>query len=176
MQVAITEKISTNKIGKYMQRIVKLVALLALTGCASLSGEKSQPVTVQTRHENEVVEGIGCTLHNDAGTWFLTSPASVTIHKSAGELVVDCKSDRIVGNATVGSKVNSAYLSNFLILFGIGYIIDRLTGAGFDYPTSITVMLNPIDEIGNSATSTAPAFANISVALVPFATENNAKE
>ena len=158
-----------------MQRIVKLAALFVLTACASLTEGKFQPVTVQTSHENEVVEGIGCTLHNDAGTWFLTSPASVTVHKSDDDLVVDCKIDHIVGYESVESKANGAYLSNFLILFGIGYIIDRFTGAGFDYPASVTVTLYPIDEVGSPATSTAPASANTTVAVVPIATENNAK-
>jgi hypothetical protein len=145
-----------------MRKLAYLFALLGISGCASISGGKMQPVTVQTSHDNIEVAGIRCTLQNDVGTWTLTSPASEIIHKSTEELVVDCKNDRIAGTTTAGSKVNGAYLSNFLFLFGVGYIIDRFTGAGFDYPATINVTLHQIDQVGNQV---APTPANTAVAV-----------
>jgi hypothetical protein len=135
-----------NKIEEAMKKFVTFVALMVLTGCASLTMDRQQPFTVQTNHEDAEVTGIACAMQNDEGTWFVTSPASATVHKSAGDLIVDCKNDRIAGNAIVSSTVNAAYLTNFLFLFGIGYIVDRYTGAGFDYPTTIVVKLNPMKQ------------------------------
>lgn len=135
-----------SKIEETMKKILTLVALIVLTGCASLTMDRQQPFTVQTNHDDAKVTGIACAMHNDEGTWFVTSPASATIRKSAGDLVVDCKNDHIAGNARVSSAVNAAYLTNFLFLFGIGYIVDRYTGAGFDYPTTIVVKLIPMKQ------------------------------
>jgi len=130
-----------------MQRLVAIAALMAMTGCASITGSKLQPVSVQTVLESKEVTGVGCTLTNDAGKWFVTSPGSVTINKSTGDLAVDCrKDDALVGNSIVVSKSNGAVWGNILAGGGIGYIVDRQTGAGFDYPPTITVMLRKIGE------------------------------
>ncbi len=129
-------------------------AALALTGCASIAGQKMQPMTVMTVHDNQEVAGIGCTLTNDEGSWFLTSPGSVTVHKSTGDLAITCKKDALAGNAMIVSKSNTAVWGNILIGGGIGYIIDRNTGAGFDYPNTVTIMLR---QLGDKPAAPAPA-------------------
>jgi hypothetical protein len=125
-----------------MKTTLSLAALLILTGCASIAGSKMQPVSLQTMHDAHEVTGAACTLVSDAGQWFVTTPGSVTIQKSTGDLAVNCVKDvDLVGQATVVSKSNTAVWGNILLGGGIGYIIDRNTGAGFDYPTLITVPL-----------------------------------
>lgn len=133
-----------------MYKLLAVASLVALTGCASIVGEKLQPVSVQTVQDNKEVAGVGCTLMNDAGTWFVTTPGSVTIHKSTGDLAVDCTKDGgVAGHETVVSKSNGAVWGNIIAGGGIGYIIDRNTGAGFDYPNIITVVLHKIgDAVG----------------------------
>lgn len=142
-----------------MYKLSAIMLLLIITGCASVSGEKLQPVTVQTIHDNKEVSGIGCTLTNDAGSWFVTSPGSVTVHKSTGDLAIDCKKDEMAGHETLVSKSNGAVWGNLLIGGGIGYIIDRNTGAGFDYPSTITVMLRKIGEAVGLETKPAATIA-----------------
>jgi len=123
-------------------------------------GEKLQPVSVQTIQDNKEVAGVGCTLMNDAGKWFVTTPGSVTIHKSTGDLAVDCSKDgNTAGHETVVSKSNGAVWGNIIAGGGVGYIIDRNTGAGFDYPNSITVVLRKIGETVGLATPTASPVA-----------------
>lgn len=131
-----------------MKRILALLGVAAVTGCASVAGEKMQPVSVTTIFDNKEIAGLGCTLTNDAGSWFLTSPASVTVHKSTGDLAIDCKKDSYAGNATAVSKSNGAVWGNILLGGGIGYIVDRNTGAGFDYPPTIVVTLRQLDTAG----------------------------
>lgn len=136
-----------------MYKVLVSASLLAITGCASVSGSKLQPVSVQTVQDNKEVAGIGCTLTNDAGKWFVTTPGSVTINKSTGDLAVDCVKDvTLVGHETIVSKSNGAVWGNILLGGGIGYIVDRNTGAGFDYPNSITVMLRRVGEAVSLAT------------------------
>jgi hypothetical protein len=141
---------------------MKLLALtaiiLTLTGCASITGSKLQPLSVQTVHDGKEVSGVGCTLTNDAGKWFVTSPGSVTVQKSTGDMAVDCAKDDLKGHENVVSKSNGAVWGNIIAGGGIGYIVDRNTGAGFDYPNSITVVLNRIAAaVGLVPSSTTPA-------------------
>jgi len=131
-----------------MLKLVVLASAIAMTGCASITGSKLQPVSVQTVHDGKEVSGVGCTLTNDAGKWFVTTPGSVTIQKSTADLAVDCKKDGgLSGQETVVSKANGSVWGNILAGGGIGYVIDRNTGAGFDYPNTITVMLKKLGEV-----------------------------
>ena len=107
---------------------------------------------------------------NDAGKWFVTTPGSVTVHKSTGDLPVDCKSDdALVGHETLVSKTNGAVWGNILVGGGIGYIVDRNTGAGFDYPTTIAVALRKIGGSNGSTDPVVPPAAPASAASVPTA-------
>lgn len=131
-----------------------LLSLLAVTGCASITGSKLQPVSVQTIEDNKEVAGAGCTLTNDAGKWFITTPGSVTIQKSTGDLSVDCSKDKTdSGHENVVSKANGGAWGNILLGGPIGYVVDRSNGAGFDYPNTITVVLHKIGEAIGLTTS-----------------------
>ena len=92
------------------------------------------------------MSGVGCTLTNDAGKWFVTTPGTVTVQKSTGDMAVECKKDSLSGTETVVSKSNGGVWGNILAGGPIGYVVDRNTGAGFDYPNSITVALRLISE------------------------------
>lgn len=144
-----------------MKSLIAATALLALTGCASITGSKLQPISVQTMLEGKEVAGVTCTLTNDAGKWFVTTPGSVTVQKSTGDMAVDCAKDELKGHDNLVSKNNGAVWGNILAGGGIGYIIDRNTGAGFDYPNSLTVVLSRIaDALGLSPASSAQAKPN----------------
>lgn len=131
--------------------------LLALTGCASITGSKLQPLSVQTIQDGKEVAGVGCTLTNDAGKWFVTTPGSVTVQKSTGDMAVDCTKEELRGHENLVSKSNGAVWGNIIVGGGIGYIVDRNTGAGFDYPNNVTVILNRMAAaIGLSTSSATP--------------------
>ena len=132
--------------------INNLVAMLVaavitlLSGCASIAGEKTQPITFKTIRDNTEVAGVGCKMTNDAGSWFVTTPGSVTVHKSTGDMAVDCKKEDLFGHETLISKSNGAVWGNILAGGGIGYVIDRNTGAGFNYPDTVTINLDKVGE------------------------------
>lgn len=131
--------------------------LVALTGCASVTGSKLQPLSVQTIQDGKEVAGVGCTLTNDAGKWFVTTPGSVTVQKSTGDMAVDCTKEELRGHENLVSKSNGAVWGNIILGGGIGYIIDRNTGAGFDYPTNVTVVLSKVaTALGLTTSSAAP--------------------
>lgn len=125
-----------------MKKLLSIATVLVLTGCASVTGSKLQPLSVQTIQDGKEVSGVGCTLTNDAGKWFVTTPGSVTVQKSTGDMAVDCTKDDLKGRENLVSKSNGAVWGNIILGGGIGYIVDRNTGAGFDYPNTVTVILS----------------------------------
>jgi hypothetical protein len=144
-----------------MKTVIVATLVVALTGCASITGSKLQPISVQTVQDGKEVSGVGCILTNDAGKWFVSTPGSVTVQKSTGDMVVDCTKDDLKGREVLVSKSNGAVWGNIIAGGGIGYIIDRNTGAGFDYPNIVTVVLNKMAAAmgltSNPAPGTAPA-------------------
>lgn len=136
---------------------LKLVAALAIVatlgGCATISESNQQVLMVRTIQDNREVTGVGCVLTNDAGRWFVTTPGRVAVQKSAGNLWVDCKKGAVsAGQDVVASKANTSAVVGNVVTAGLGYLLDKRTGAGFDYPDTLTVMLR---RTGRSADSDA---------------------
>ncbi|NHZ37402.1 hypothetical protein [Massilia rubra] len=120
-----------------------LALLAALGGCATISESNQQTLMLHTILDNREVGGAGCVLTNDKGRWFVTSPGHVTVQKSAGNLFIDCRKDGVgAGQDRVASSANaSATVGNAVLTAGLGYLLDKRTGAGFDYPETLTVLM-----------------------------------
>jgi hypothetical protein len=119
------------------------LTLLALVGCASITGSKNQPISITPVCEGVVVSNASCTLMNDKGTWYVQTPGSVMIQKAYGDLSVTCKKETAVGTGAFQSKSNGGVWGNVLAGGIIGYAVDASSGAGFDYPPTMTVVLSP---------------------------------
>jgi hypothetical protein len=114
--------------------------ILSLTGCASITNTKLQPVSVNTIYKGDDIEGAKCGLINDKGNWYVTTPGSVTIQKSYGDMTITCKKKGYkTGITSVTSRSNGGVWGNVLAGGLIGYAVDASSGAGFDYPTNINV-------------------------------------
>lgn len=122
--------------------VLVFVALLG-TGCASIVTGHNQSVSVETRgKQGESVASANCKLTNDKGTWFVTSPGSVSVRRSYADLLVNCeKTDQQPGVASVKSSTKAMAFGN--IIFGgvIGAGVDIASGAAYDYPILITVLM-----------------------------------
>lgn len=124
-----------------------LLALVAITmlgsGCASIVTGHNQSVSVETRSkQGQAVSGANCKLSNDKGTWFATSPGSVSVRRSFDDLSVTCeKESQESGLASVKSSTKAMAFGN--IIFGglIGAGVDVASGAAYDYPTLITIVM-----------------------------------
>ena len=118
--------------------------LLALaSGCATLGDSTRQQLEVHAILDNREVAGVGCVLENDVGRWFVVAPGRVTIERSSKPLAIDCRRQG-VGSASeqVGSRYDTDKLiGNALISAGLGYYVDRHSGAGFSYPATLTVIM-----------------------------------
>jgi hypothetical protein len=130
--------------GTIMKRLILITALAVLSGCASIVDGSSQSLSVKTANNGEDLPGSHCELSNNKGTWYVTTPGSVTIHRSYEDLNVKCEHDGYLATAsTTSSSTKGVAFGN--ILFGglIGTGVDMSTGAAYDYPSPIVVPLQP---------------------------------
>lgn len=128
-------------------RIAALLALAAIAGCATLTENTEQSVLVQTVLDHRQIAGVGCVLSNDVGKWFVTTPARISLRKSASPLRIDCKQEGMGwAYEKVDSKANSSLWGNLVLTAGVGYFVDKNTGAGYEYPATLTVLMRPAIE------------------------------
>jgi len=120
-----------------------VLGLGLLGGCASISGTQKQPVSVETRDPNGAeVRRAECRLNNDKGQWYVSTPGSVMVARSSGDLLVMCeKENHETGYATVVSSVKGTMFGN--IIFGgvVGAAVDHAQGSGYEYPGFIPVVM-----------------------------------
>jgi hypothetical protein len=111
---------------------------IVLSGCATIVDGSTQSVSVTT----SPTEGAACTLTNSEGTWFLTSPGSVQVHKTKNDLTVTCTKDGFQpGSQVAVSKFGGATFGNIVAGGGIGAIVDAASGANYYYDSPVTVPL-----------------------------------
>jgi hypothetical protein len=118
---------------------------IALGGCATLTDSPQQQLELHTILDNREVAGVGCVLSNDAGRWFVMAPGRVTIERSAAPLAVDCARHGVGSSRElVDSRFDTGKLiGNVVVSGGLGYLVDRHSGAGFAYPATLTVIMRP---------------------------------
>jgi len=122
-----------------------LICLVSLTNCASIVDGSRQSVSVKTVSAHGDIPGASCQLDSNKGTWFIITPGSVTVQRSADALNAKCTKDGYLpGVTTIKSSTKATAFGN--IIFGglIGAGIDMSTGAAYDYPALITVPMEPV--------------------------------
>lgn len=160
-----------------MRRLLTLTLAAALavlaTGCASVTGSSNQSVSLQTRdHDGEEVEDAKCELSNDKGKWFVTTPGSVVIQKSNQDMQILCKKPgHETGRQAVVSETKGSMYGNVILGGGIGALVDHSTGAAYEYPNFIRVVMRPLGkkDTAGTANPAAPKPAEAVVALAPQA-------
>jgi hypothetical protein len=137
-----------------IQTVVAIAAMgAALSGCATIVDGSKQSVSVST----SPVQGAACVLHNSEGTWYLTSPGSVEVHKTKNDLDVTCTKDGYQpGKQVATSKFGGATFGNILAGGVIGVGIDAASGANYYYDNPLTVPLGTPTVTPASATMPAP--------------------
>ena len=122
--------------------ISSALALGGQGGCASITGNTTQPVTVTAVCEGAIVAAVPCILLNDKGRWEIITPQAALVRKSYGDLSVACRKGESSGTASLMSKPNSGVWGNVLAGGLIGYAVDSANGAGFNYPAETAVVLS----------------------------------
>lgn len=116
--------------------IIAMLALLGLTGCATLTEDAMTPVSFAF---SDGTEG-DCTLQNKRGVWQAHIPSVVSIRKSDDVLKYECKSED--GRKAVGvieSEMGAKIIASAVFLdFGI---TDAITDKHRKYPASYVIPL-----------------------------------
>lgn len=150
-----------------------VMALVALSGCASITGTTNQSVSIQTFQDSGAeVPGAVCELNNNKGKWYITTPGSTMITRSNDDMQVICKkAGQESGQAAVVSAIKGSMFGNILFGGGIGAIIDHNSGAAYEYPAFFRVVMGKTVRIEPEAepqgTATAPAPSNVAAQPPP---------
>jgi hypothetical protein len=172
---------------RFIAALAALAALALTSGCATVTGSTAQSINVDTRTQaQESVAGASCRLTNSKGTWFLTSPGTATITRSNDALNITCdKEGHASGSVVAESATRPAMWGNAIAGGVIGAAIDHSSGAAYEYPASIRVLMGQTlkadapavwsgpgnDPAISAKTSSAPSAALRDVHAVPFLTE-----
>ena len=115
-----------------------LMSFGLFSGCASIVNGQNQSVSIDTPGCSPA----NCKLTNDKGTWFVTTPGSVTVRRAFGNMTVVCSKEGYVPvTSSVGSSTKAMAFGNILFGGAIGAGVDIGTGAAYDYPELIDVPL-----------------------------------
>jgi len=145
-----------------------LCAVAVAQGCASITTSTTQTVSVQTQQKGTQVVGANCTLQNNKGTWTVTTPGSVVVHKSYGDMTATCNKDGMdPGSGVFQSSSNAGVWGNILAGGIIGYAVDANNGAGFSYPSTLSIEMGASKSLGAAPADTAVAKASSSTPPPP---------
>ncbi|HEY2071716.1 MAG TPA: hypothetical protein VGG48_19305 [Rhizomicrobium sp.] len=137
---------------KIHQLTVLALAGIALSGCATIINGTTQSVSIST----PPVAGAQCTLTSSEGTWYVTTPGSVTVHKTKNDLNATCKKDGYQDATTViPSKFNATTVGNVLLGGVIGIGVDAASGANYSYPDATEIPMVAVS--GMTPPATPPA-------------------
>lgn len=125
-------------------KLISLFAVVVLaSGCASITSDKTQSLAITTQTtDGKLVEKAKCSLKNDKGNWQIETPGTVAVHRSAEDIVVECKKDGVPDGVTRGiSRAAGGMWGNIVFGGGVGAIIDHSNGTGYNYPNDLPVTM-----------------------------------
>lgn len=138
------------------------VAIIAtLSGCASITGSSGQNISLQTiTPDGKELKEAQCELINKRGTYFGTTPGTISLSRSNDDLKVTCRKDGYEnGRASVVSDTKGSMFGNILFGGGIGAIIDHNNGTAYEYPNFVQVVMGTEVFVGNKK-ETTPSNSN----------------
>jgi hypothetical protein len=145
-----------------MNRVVRVLCLVApvmTTGCATITSNEMQPVSVTTKDDKgQGMEKAKCTLRNDKGSWDAESPAFVQVRRSSEDLLVECKKEgQPNGSLRAISRAAGGMWGNIIFGGGVGAIIDHNKGTGYNYPNTLPVKMGDSVVVDRHESTNPPA-------------------
>lgn len=128
---------------KYPTTTTCAVALMVLlsTGCASITGDTTHPMRVDTMAAGKSVRGAECKVTNDYGQVIIKSGDTMQVRRSSKDLDISCSSaDQGDARGRAISRANAGMAGNILFGGGIGAIIDHNKGTAYTYPSWVQLV------------------------------------
>lgn len=132
---------STKKIIRAALALGGVLALAGMSGCATVVYGEYQVVAVETRTPTESVSGVTCKLQNKKGIHYVTTPASLSVYRDYGDMVVTCEKPGLP-TTTARFKSKTRYATAGNILLPIGAVVDTASGAAYSYPAVMQVTMD----------------------------------
>lgn len=115
-----------------------------LAGCATLTGDGTQTIHVETLDEQgHVIEGMRCKFSNASSDYYADTPVyGLEVHRSASDLKISCRlGDRVAeGKAVSRGAIKS--VAAMLLPGGSAYmVIDHLSGYRYTYPAWVRLQV-----------------------------------
>lgn len=118
-----------------------LAPMLLASGCATLTGEPTQTINVQTLDARGVaVEGMRCRVSNGSEEYFGSSPMfALKVRRAASDLEIHCQRGALSARATAVSRGNTTadLFRTLLPGGGAAAVIDHMTGYRYTYPVDL---------------------------------------
>lgn len=126
-----------------LKSLSAMVSIAVLTGCASITGDSMQTLSVNTEDlDGNTVDQVACVLSNEKGSWKMIAPDMVSVHKASGDLRVTCeKENHPTGQLRAISRANAGMYGNIIFGGGVGAIIDHSKGTAYNYPDNLPVVM-----------------------------------
>ena len=118
-----------------MKKLALVVAVLNLTGCASMFTGTTSTINVTSTPTGADCDLAGHGVH---------TPGNIVISKSPDDITANCqKEGYLAGSTRVESSFNPVTLVDTLLMLPgvLAYIIDFSTGAAFEYPEQVSINL-----------------------------------
>lgn len=118
------------------------VAVLAMSGCATVINDRTHPMRVDTlSSEGQVISGADCKLSNDKGAVVLRSGGTAQVRRSSKDLDIVCSMPgQPVASGRAVSRTNAGMWGNILVGGAIGAIVDHKNGSAYTYPTWVQLV------------------------------------
>jgi len=142
-----------------ISRLLLLCGTALLGACASVTGGNVQKIYVQTQAQDGAqVSGADCALSNDKGTWRLKSPGDTSIVRSNKPMEIKCdKAPLPQGVVSVESGTRGAMFGNIIVGGVVGAVIDHSSGAAYEYPEIVRVVMGQVTAMAFPRPPTAPS-------------------
>lgn len=123
-----------------------IFAGVAMTGCASIVNDSTNPMRFETVSANGAeIKGVDCKLENDYGAQMVKTPATINVRRSSKDLQVTCvKAGEVDGRGVAISRANAGLAGNIIFGGGIGAIIDHNKGTAYTYPQWVQVVMGKL--------------------------------
>lgn len=118
-----------------------VIAIALTSGCASITGDTTHPMRVDTMAGGKSVRGAECKVTNDYGQVTVKSGDTLQVRRSSKDLDISCNST-VDGDAQgrAISRANAGMAGNILFGGGIGAIIDHNKGTAYTYPSWVQLV------------------------------------
>ena len=122
------------------------MALLSMTGCATILRDSTQPIRVDTyTADGKMVSGADCSAINNKGVFYGKSGGPIQVHRSSKDLEVKCTlSEHDDATGRVISRTSGVVLGNLVFGGVIGLLIDHNQGTAYNYPSWINLVFGQL--------------------------------